>query len=344
MHSPLVYIVLVNYKNWQDTLECLESIYKLEYPAFKVVVVDNNSGNGSLEKLQQWASGTLSPALNDQFYTSGLVASCPIAKPICHRLVNSESIANFPIGDESLYLIGSDKNLGFAGGNNLGMQLALAHKADYVWLLNNDTVVSKDSMPRLVQHYQKAWQHKQPLGILGAKLLYYHNPNLVQALLGRYSPLTATTRHIGLNLPASQIPSKLEITENDYIVGASMFVSSRFIKEVGLMSEDYFLYYEELDWVKQAQAKGYTIDVCLRARVYHKEGASIGGSQKAKNSKSKLSDYYSIRNRLLITRKFYRPYLPSVFLSLIFVLINRVKRGQFSRLPFILRLIFKSIK
>lgn len=344
MPSPLVYIVLVNYKNWQDTIECLESLLKLDYPSYRIVVVDNNSENGSIEKIQQWTEGEVLPLFEKHFYTSAPVLPQPVNKPVEYMLIEAKQINDTRLSESKLYLINSFNNLGFAGGNNLGIRLAMEHRAEFVWLLNNDTVVERESLSHLVSNFQKKRQADQSLGILGAKLLYYHNPKLIQAVLGSYNPLMASTKHIGLNMQDGTTFENLKITDNDYVVGASMFVSTEFIQTVGPMSEEYFLYFEEIDWVKRGQACGYRIDICTEAKVYHKEGAAIGGGIKNNNSKSELSDYYSIRNRIEISKKYYRAYLPTVYFSLIFAIINRIKRGQFSRLALILKVIYKSIR
>jgi len=340
-----VYIVLVNYRSWRDTVECLESLFKMAYSNFKVLVVDNDSQDGSILHLQNWATGVdaISPP-DALFYDKTSIESLPVAKPIPFALSNSGKAISKADFDSKLLLIASKANLGFAGGNNIGIRLALAHQAEYIWLLNNDTVVAKDTLNKLVEHSERAKQANIKLGIVGAKLLYFHDPTLVQAVLGRYRPFFASTDHIGLKQKSSNTFKCLQIQRDDYIVGASMFVSAKFIHDVGLMSEDYFLYFEEIDWVKRGGERGYKIDVCLDAVVYHKEGASIGGASKDKNNKSELSDFYSVRNRLLITHKYYRKYLLPVYISLIFVAVNRIRRKQFSRIPLLLKAIKSSLR
>lgn len=344
MTTPLVYIVLVNYKNWQDTAECLESLFKLVYINFKIIVVDNDSQNGSINNLANWAEGKVSAPVNKQFYAAVPVKAEPVVKPLPYQLLHSESMLKASFEDANLLLVQSTVNLGFAGGNNIGISMALANDADFVWLLNNDTVVEQETLTRLVEHFNQSKNKSQRLGILGSKLLYYHAPSLIQAVLGRYHPLMASTSHIGLNSPSSTSFDDLAIGNDDYIVGASMFASTDFIKDIGLMSEEYFLYFEEIDWVKRGRAKGYNIDICLESIIYHKEGAAIGGGTKSNNNKSELSDYYSIRNRLVITRKFYPQYKLPVYLSLTGVALNRVRRKQFSRIPLILAAFKSSFK
>ncbi len=118
-----------------------------------------------------------------------------------------------------------------------------------------------------------------------------------------------------------------------------MFVSREFIEDVGLMDERYFLYFEDLDWSERAKRKGYELKYCWKSKVYHKEGGSIGSSSKGEK-KSKLADYYGIRNRIIFTKKFYPQYQWSVYLSLLGVILNRIKRKQFDRI----KLVFDAIK
>src|SRR3989338_3576803 len=102
---PLVAISVLNYNNWKDTIECLESLLRLDYPNFRLIVVDNCSPNDSVKEIRRWAERKDS---------------------------------------NSLTFIESAKNLGYAGGNNLAIRHGLDHGARYVWILNNDTIVSKD--------------------------------------------------------------------------------------------------------------------------------------------------------------------------------------------------------
>ena len=106
-----------------------------------------------------------------------------------------------------------------------------------------------------------------------------------------------------------------------------MLVSRDFIKEVGLMCEDYFLYFEEMDWALRGKQKRYQLGYCWESRVYHKEGGSIGSSSKG-TKKSEIADYYGLRNRIVFTKKFYPKYLWSVYFGFLVVVWNRIRRRQ----------------
>ena len=116
-----------------------------------------------------------------------------------------------------------------------------------------------------------------------------------------------------------------------------MFVKKEFIDEIGLMSEEYFLYYEELDWAYRCKGK-YKITCAIDSVVYHKEGKSTGGRIN-KNNKSYTSDYYNIRSRLIFSHKYLRKYLFFVYLGLFVTIINRIKRKQFNRILMICKIV-----
>lgn len=232
-------------------------------------------------------------------------------------------------------LLQNTTNLGYAGGNNIGLRYAMTHEVAYAWILNNDTVVHKDALGSLVEKIKS----DQNIGMCGSRLIYYHDRQTIQALGGGvYNKWFGTTAHVGANEPATTDFSEEEIERKlDYIVGASMLVSDRFLEEVGLISEDYFLYYEELDWALRGKDK-FRLGYADKSLVYHKEGASVKGDNLTLNKKSRLSDYYQIKNRLKFTWKFYPYHLPTVYLSVFYSMLNRIKRRQWKRIPMILKI------
>ena len=341
-NSASIAIILVNYNGWQDTIECLESIYRLEYPNYCVYICDNNSTDGSIQYIREWAIG------NTQFTapsSNPLSAnfSEPIPKPqqiivIQHGVTDSY----FPLGHkDQLILVNIDKNLGFAGANNVGIQYALeTGGVDYFWLLNNDTIVTPDSLNKLMDRTAL----DQTIGICGSTLLYYDNPDEVQTLAGStYDPVFAIARFIK---PTHETTNYLEEqsyveTNMDMVSGASMFVSIPFIRDIGLLSEDYFLFNEEIDWAIRAKGK-YRLGYAPQSLVYHKKGRSIGSTTDPRG-RSKIADYYNIRSRLIFTKKYYPRYLLTVYLGLLGVMFNRLRRGQLDRVVMILRLIIDSV-
>ena len=320
--SKKIYIIILNWNGWQDTIECLESVFQNDYDNFQVIVCDNASKDDSISKIKLWASGNFKSkiAISKE---ADLQPECN--KPINYTLVNSGDNFNKIKFASRLAIIDNKKNLGFAGGNNIGIRFAQSQgDCDYIWLLNNDTVVTKGSLVNLVRKAESNIK----IGICGSKLMYYHNLGQIQALGGRYNKYFGTT---------SNILSEQEVSKLDFVIGASMLVSKAFLKEIGLMNEDYFLYYEEMDWAVRAKGK-FELGCALDSVVYHKEGASIGGSNWNINKKSYAADYYSIRNRIYFTKKYFRTYLPTVYFGLIITIINRIRRRQFDRVPMIFKI------
>jgi GT2 family glycosyltransferase len=336
-----VYVVVLNWNGWRDTVECLESLLRSDHPDFQVVVCDNGSTDGSPERLEAWAVGEAveEPAPEHPLWH---LSTPRITKPL--RLVAldrraAEEGGGPAAGPASLVLIRVGENLGFAGGNNVGLRYALARgDADFVWLLNNDTVVEADALSQLVSRARD-----RGADLCGSRLLYHHAPGTVQALGGfAYNPWLGTSRMIGHGWPAAEADRlDVEAIESRMfgVQGASVLASRKMLERAGLLSERYFLYFEEQDWAVRARAAGLRVAYAPRSTVYHKEGASTGGN--STRPRSMQSDYYAIRSRLLFTRRFYPRALPSVYLGLLGTVLNRVRRGERDRVPMLLRTAFR---
>jgi GT2 family glycosyltransferase len=335
--SPFVYILILNWNRWKDTIECLESIFRGDYPRYRVIVCDNGSSDESLANIAAWAEGRLDCAV-PHYNPLRSLSFPPTPKPLAYVTYDK---AQAERGGEDtgataqLILIQTGENLGFSGGNNVGLRYALARDDfDYVWLLNNDTVIKPDSLSALVGKMQ----NNQRAGMCGSTLLYYDDPNKAQALCGAtYNKWLGTLRLIG---SFTQMPQKIDAVRIEkklaFICGASMLVSKHFLRNIGLLGEEYFLYYEELDWALRSGNR-YPLSYAEQSVVYHKEGATIGGSNRSIDNKSLVADFYGIRNRLIIARKFHPYTLPMVYMGLIVTALRRVARKQWNRIPMILK-------
>ena len=332
-----VYIILVNWNGWRDTIECLESLFRSDYPDFRVVVCDNGSDDDSLERIKSWADGCLSTevAPDSPLYQ---LSHPPVPKPInCFEYFGVDAVPGGAASQQPpLVQIRITTNLGFAGGNNVGLRYALAQEDfSHAWLLNNDTVVDPHALTAMVQRMEG----KPDAGMCGSTLLYYERPDRVQALGGGWH-----CRWLGLPWHYGRFckrfesikPLKAEARMN-YVEGASLLVSKQFLEEIGLMCEDYFLFFEETDWAIRALGR-YTLAYAPQSVVYHKVGASIGTSSKPWE-KSYLCDYFSVRNRLFFTRRYYPHAFPAVYLTLIATLFARVILGKWDRVQMIIRLL-----
>jgi GT2 family glycosyltransferase len=331
---PLVYIILVNWNGWRNTIECLESVFRNDYPNYRVIVCDNDSTDHSIEKIKDWAKGFLAvvgPAGKELLH----LVNPPVVKPIVCMEYEKCSAETGGASDAALVLIRTGGNLGFAGGNNVGMRYALARDDfKYVWLLNNDTVIKPDALVHMV----KRMRDIPDAGICGSTLLYYDEPGIVQGLGGAiYNKWLGTNTPIGfLEEFQTVLDPGLVERKLQYVIGASMLVSRELMKNIGLMNEDYFLFFEELDWAARVRNR-FRLIYAPESIVYHKEGRSTGINRDPK-SQTSSADYYLVRNKLAFTRRYFPFALPTVYLGLLITVFNRIRRGQRERACMILDL------
>ncbi|MBV6645095.1 MAG: glycosyltransferase family 2 protein [Cyclobacteriaceae bacterium] len=186
-------------------------------------------------------------------------------------------------------LIRSEHNLGFAGGNNLGFAHAIG---EFCFFLNNDTIVPTNTISQLVT----VLEDSSKTGIVCPLIAYHSHPELLQfAGYTEIDPATGRNKAIkhGQGFELSD-----HLYSTPYAHGAAMMVKRRVIDEVGLMPENFFLYYEELDWSAQIKKAGFDILVCHGCHILHKESMSVG-----KDSAFKV--YFQTRNRILFMRRNY---------------------------------------
>jgi len=314
-----VSIIIVNWNGYLDTIECLDSLLKLSYQDFSVVICDNGSTDGSVAMIKAWA----------------------INRGLDVEQHDRESVLNGTACRKAkLIIIDNKMNLGFAGGNNIGIRYAMSHDNNkYLWLLNNDTVADSKALSHLVERMEM-----QPhVGMCGSTIRFYQNPERVQAFGGGYY-----LRWIGLPWHYKRFAKNQLLPDHrraearmNYVEGASMFVSRTFVEKVGLMCEEYFLYFEEADWAMRGKGL-FQLAYEPESVVYHKVGASIGTSSNPLK-KSYLCDYYSIRNRILFTKRYFAYALPSVYLFIFFELIMRLILGKMDRVMMILRIMISPV-
>jgi GT2 family glycosyltransferase len=320
--SPNVAIVLLNYNGAVDTLACIDSLLAADTPFAQLIVCDNASPDGSLTWL--WAAFRERKAAFEAAWSRW---HCP--KPFAIAAIDRTSVQGGASSDAAVVLVNNEKNWGFAGGNNVGLRLAMrTPDIAFCWLLNNDTTVHPDALSALL----RASRRRPSVGLWGATVLYKEPAGQVQALGGgMLNRRTAKTRHLGAFMLASEIrvdeAAARDVESNmAYVLGASMFASRSWIERVGLLDERYFLYYEELDWASRATGImpiGYAPE-CV---VIHTEGASIGT---APSGGSVISVHHLHRSRVLFARRFrsHCRSLSIVLLASVFELVKYCVRGK----------------
>lgn len=301
---PGVWLVVLNWNNGRDTLDCLESVLSVVDPAIAgVVVCDNGSTDDSRDQISRWAARR-SVAMPAYRWSEGeFQPSDEVGVP--------SGVAGVP----RFVWVQTGANLGFAGGNNIGMRFVQQREAfDQILLLNNDALLT----PGAVSAMAGRMQQDPAVGMCGCTVVYHHTPDRVQAWGGaHFRPWLARANHLGAHAAVATKPEAAAVeSQLDYILGAALMISRPCLQAIGLMEERYFLYYEEIDWAVRARRAGYGLAFAPGAVIFHKEGGSIGSSSN-KARRSLLSEHYMVRSALLFSRKFYPYYLPSVIVFLL---------------------------
>lgn len=285
-----VAILILNWNNLYDSLSCLESLLSLEYENYKIIFIDNGSTDGSFEGILEFLKEKGIPFLVvENSYQYNINGYIDITK---------------------VFIIRNTDNFGYTGGFNTGLRFVLEFgRFDYIWILNNDTVVERSALNKLVDCFERQKAKGVKVGAAGTTLLY---PNgKLQAVcgcrlvkvIGNSSFLTKKVQHL------------------DYIVGASLFLDMDALKNVYLFDERFFLYWDDADYSIRLKKAGYELICCDDVIVYHKEGGTAGRIEK-------LNDYYWVRNGLLFTWKHQPYFLPLTIFAYIFkyVVIRTFKR------------------
>ena len=237
MSSPRVAIIVLNWNNWRDTLECLASLDRLEYQNHYIWIVDNGSRNDSCRQIIQGLEhmGHRAMVLNEE------------------EAWNAKSLTALrPSTDISIrphVLIRLEENYGYAGGNNRALELAGRSGYDYVWLLNNDTRVSADALRELVNSAER----DERVSMVVSNLVNIIENRAVQDQCHYLKDLQV---------------------EVESLAGGSILVRTDCLADIGLIDEKYFCYGEELDWSLRARRRGWKLIRNYRSIVFHKWGSS----------------------------------------------------------------------
>ena len=237
MTSPLVSIVIVNYRQPLYTLDCLKSLASITYKNHELIVVDNNSGDESVQLISK---------------------HCPKAK-----------------------LLTTEANLGFVGGNNLGISHS---KGDYILILNNDTKVT----PGFIEPLLEAFNRDMDLGIVQSKLKVMDQPDLLDNVV-TYQTSTGFLFHEGYLQPDG--PKYDHYLPSFSVKGACILIKREVLK-LGAFDDQYFAYFEETDLCWRAWLMGFTVGFEPKSVIYHKMGAT------SHTMNNIFINFHSFKNRI----------------------------------------------
>ena len=241
-----VTVVVLNWNKPDDTIECLESCRKIDYPNYETLLVDNQSSDDSVARVKK----------------------------------------SFP--DQEI--VENPENLGYAGGNNAGIRVALARGADYVFLLNNDVTVDPNVLTELVRTFEK----NPTAGIVAPQVLYYDDPATINSL-GTSMDWLRMRPKLGYYQQKDSL-SYPEVMPQEILLGAALMLSRRMLQTVGLIDEEFFIFHEEADWCFRSRKADFENLTASKAVIYHKESKTM-------REFSTLTHYYSTRNFLYFTKK-----------------------------------------
>ncbi|MDD2828059.1 MAG: glycosyltransferase family 2 protein [Sulfuricurvum sp.] len=252
--DSIVWIIVLNYNNSYDTIECAESVLKNGYQNFQLLLIDNASTDNSLHEICLWAESYGYLLINES---------------------DSKQSSN------KITIINNNQNYGFAGGNATGVRYALNNSADYVLLLNNDTIVE----PKFIEPLLNVYHYEEKAGIVGGIIRYADEPNRIWFSGGKIGWYREAIHSTDL--------FSNPYRESPFISGCLMMIPTTLIQKFGFMDERFFLYVEDSDYCTTLRENGYQNFVARESIIYHKIGRSTGGDF------APFSYYYGTRNRLL---------------------------------------------
>jgi GT2 family glycosyltransferase len=258
-------IIVLNWNAPADTLLCLESLLPIVKDKLATMIVcDNHSDDDSVDIINRWA-----------------LLHFP------HVVDNTADAAKF-------VLFQIESNSGYAAGNNVGIQYALDNDFNYVWILNNDTVVEPDALSTLVDYVEK---HPQ-IACCGSTLVDYSEPTKLQCAAGcQYNPLSTVRTEIYHGCDLSWVQKQEKTLKLDYICGAAMFFNIDALRNIGLMNQQFFLYYEELDLAQRLKKAGYQLGWCKASVVRHQQRSN----KKVNEDQQQFLHYHENLSTLIYT-------------------------------------------
>jgi len=289
MSNPRVTIIILNWNGWEDTVECLESIFQIDYHNFVIIVVDNASEDDSIENIRQYCNSTLK--VNSKFFNYS-----PLNKPIeLFENTNNVLKETFNLNTENfvnkLFLIKNSKNYGFAKGNNIGIEYAInTFDPDYVLLLNNDTVVDKEFLRELVLYVEE----NQNVGVIGPKIYYYDHPDKIQVATTKIDFWTGRNSLWGDGEVDHGQYDNISVT--DYVSGACFLVKREIINKLGFLDSNFVCYWEETDYCTSVRRNGYQCIYNPNSFIWHKVSKST-------DKFTGISTFYMTRNMFWFMQK-----------------------------------------
>lgn len=298
MSMPLVSIIILNWNGYEDTIECLESLYQINYPNYNVILVDNNSTNNSIEEILNYTEGKIE--IQSDFFkynkNNKPIKVTSIKEDKFHDGIDNTTTST----DKKLLLIENYENYGFAKGNNVGIDYTLKYdNPSYVFLLNNDTVVYSNFLTNLMD----VALTDDEIGILGPKFYYYdyNGSNDTLWCIGSVVDLEHYPGHHSI-MDEENYDTSGNVIRCDWVSGAGLMIKTDAIPE-GYLNTDFFFGCEDVDLAVTVHEEGYKVVSVMDSIIWHKTGMS-----RKKKRSSVSSQLNQIKTNLQFIKKHKKNY------------------------------------
>lgn len=272
--NQYVSIITLQYNNADLTIEFLESLWKISYDKYRITIVDNQSTDDSLIKLQKY--------LSDKFLNYNII-----------KYDHKKKFRETKISNSKINIIQSDKNGGYAYGCNIGLNYSLINKTDFYLVINNDVEVTSNFLEPLILSSEK----NKNLGLISCKIYYHNTDKLIWFNGGSINNYTGKLVHYDYRKKDRNTKINNKIT---FLSGCTWFIPHDPLLDVGLIDDSYFFYCEDIDYSLRFLKKGYSLSVCQESIVYHKK------NPKDEEISELNQKYLTIGKKMIINKYFKR--------------------------------------
>jgi GT2 family glycosyltransferase len=303
----------------------LESLYKIIYPNYDVILVDNGSEDKSIERIKEYCNGKIKVESDFfEYNPDKTIRLFELNKEDFHNSkINIKTFSNLP-SNKKLILIKNDKNYGFAEGTNIGIEYVLFNlNPNYILLLNNDTVVDKDFLTEMIM----VAVTNDKIGFIGPKTYYYNFDGRKDVICFAGGSLNLLKGHsISIGFDEIDEGQYDKVKNVDYAEGSCLLIKKEVLEEVGLLNTRCFAYWEETDLCWRGYKYGYKSIYVPKAKIWHKISKSVDNN---------LKIYYYTKNRILFMRKYLKKsqfalftiyfFIEFIYFTVIFLILKRTE-------------------
>lgn len=287
----MIYLITINYNSSSYTIDFFESLKKVKTD-YRLIIVDNDSNDSDYQKLKEF------------FLQNDYVK------------ILEEDYPDYNFNDETRILVVRQKdNLGFAGGNNVGIKIAINQDDfDGVALINNDTYVAPDFLDEILNFKNSLWN----ADLIGCRILLENPDDVIWYDGGIFHKHSTRATHINENKKLEQVAKDLMPKKVSFITGCFMFISKKCIQEIGLLDDNLFMYNEDLEYCIRAQKNGLLLYQVPSSVIWHRI------SERAGTNSTEFSAYWGARNRFVVSKK--HSTKTDQFWTIFFYIFTRVPR------------------